>query len=417
MNKPRLFLGFIVGLTLITLWISWRTPLVRAIKNEEPIFGLLVGTDLTDHARHADTIVLARYSSVFRSLDLLSIPRDTKVNLPGTKIKRINEIYTYAFRTSKNHDFACQELFRAVRWLLFSSGKSTVTFHSEMEQGNFFYAQVDYNGFKKMIDSLGGISVTIDDPMHYDDQWGNLHIHLDPGKKTLNGQRALEYIRFRGLSGDFGRILRQQEFLLNLLNRFKNPVNILKLPQIVWISLSSIKTNLNWFEQFFLLYEIKDLPKNHVRLIQLPGQPSSHGFWIPDADGITATATLLTPGKKSNLEIKNSLSKDEKNLPQEQKRSPHSEITVEVWNASDKKGAALEVVRKLRGAGFDVVKWGNYLSRQQKTLVRDHKGESEQARTIANLLQPSGAKVFTRLETNPLVDIEIIIGEDYGTEK
>ena len=78
-----------------------------------------------------------------------------------------------------------------------------------------YYAQLDYGGFKKMIDLLGGVPVIVDEPMHYDDNWGKLHIHFEPGKHFLNGQKALEYVRYRGLSGDFGRVLRQQEFLLS----------------------------------------------------------------------------------------------------------------------------------------------------------------------------------------------------------
>ena len=88
--------------------------------------------------------------------------------------------------------------------------------------------------------------------------------------------------------------------------------------------------------------------------------------------------------------------------------------TVEVWNASSRKGLALEVVRKLGAAGFDVVKWGNYDSRQSRTMVRDHRGDKRQALAIAAALSSPRVEVFTRVESNPLVDVEVILGEDYG---
>ncbi|OGR85081.1 MAG: hypothetical protein A2901_02265 [Elusimicrobia bacterium RIFCSPLOWO2_01_FULL_54_10] len=88
-------------------------------------------------------------------------------------------------------------------------------------------------------------------------------------------------------------------------------------------------------------------------------------------------------------------------------------MTVEVWNASSKAGLALEVVRSLRDAGFDVVKWGNFASRQKKTFVRDHRGGSEAAQAVVRSLKTPNAEIFTRLEANPLVDLEVVLGQDY----
>lgn len=418
LNGGRLFALIIVILVVCALWVSWRNPISCTIRKQQPIFGILVGTDWVDYARHSDTIILARYEPGSRSLDLLSIPRDTKINFPELRVKRINEIYAYAYRTKKDHDIACKELIKAVQRLLFSHLLSTGSLSPETVPQIPYYVQVDYKGFRKMIDLLGGVEVTIDEPMHYDDNWGNLHIHFDPGQTLLNGQKALEYIRFRGFTGDFGRVVRQQEFLLNVLNRFKNPINIFKLPQIIWTSLSSTKTNLGWMGKLMILWELKDLRKERIRLMQLPGKASRDGFWIVDEEGMNATAMFLATGK-GNPEEKSFTSSEDQNISKKESENANlqSKITVEVWNASSKKGLALEVVRKLRTAGFDVVKWGNYESRQMRTFVRDHAGEIQQARSIANLLASPKIEVFTRLEANPLVDIEVVLGEDYGAGK
>lgn len=410
---PRIFAGLIVLLMAVALFLSWRSPFSRAVQEDRPLFGLLVGTDYVDNARHSDTIVLVHYDPATRSLDLLSIPRDTRVELPHLKIKKITEVYAYAFRNSKkSHEAACRELIKTVQWLLFSRSTTSLDDLPPSVPQIPFYAQVDYTGFKKVIDLLGGVEVTVDEPMHYDDNWGNLHIHFDPGKYVLNGQKALEYVRFRGQSGDFGRVLRQQEFLMNIFKRFKNPVNILKLPKIVWISLTSIRTNLGWYDRLLVLNELKDLAREHIRLMQLPGRSSKEGYWMPNYEDITATADLIFSGKPS-MEIQASTTA----ISSADSGSIASKPTVEVWNASSRKGLALDVVRQLRSAGFDVVKWGNYSSRQQRTMVRDHKGDKQQARAIAAALTSSRVEVFTRVESNPLVDVEVILGEDYGTEK
>jgi anionic cell wall polymer biosynthesis LytR-Cps2A-Psr (LCP) family protein len=65
---------------------------------------------------------------------------------------------------------------------------------------------VDYALFCKAIDAVGGIEIEVEEPMHYDDSAGNLHIHFEPGRYLFNGQKALEYIRYRGNAGDTGRI-------------------------------------------------------------------------------------------------------------------------------------------------------------------------------------------------------------------
>ena len=119
MKGARLFGLGIVFLTGMALFLSWKSPLARALNRPSPIFGLLVGTDFVDHARHSDTIVLARYDPAHRSLDLLSIPRDTRIDEPQLKVKKINEVYAYAFRLKNNHEYAVGELSKVLEKLLF----------------------------------------------------------------------------------------------------------------------------------------------------------------------------------------------------------------------------------------------------------------------------------------------------------
>lgn len=418
--SPKLFAGIIFVLAALSLAASMLSPFSRAVRRQEPVLGLLVGTDWVDNARHADTMVLMRYDPARRSLDLLSIPRDTRISIPGLRIRRMNEVYAYAFRTSnRNHDAAMRELARIIRAALFaapavssapsgSPGTETVETRDQFPEIEY-YAQLDYDAFRRVIDLLGGVSVTVDEPMHYDDNWGKLHIHFDPGHYVLDGQRALEYVRYRGHSGDYGRVARQQQFLLKIFERFKNPLNLLKIPRILFISIPSVKTNLNVFEKLLVMWELKDVRRHQIRLMQLPGRAQG-GYWIPDADGLMATARVLS--KRGGPEAEPST-----------KRAPSSAgapvlpaakaPTVEVWNASSKSGLALTVVRDLRGKGFDVVKWGNYKSRMKRTIVRDHKGDTESARAVAAALATPKAEVFTQMESKPLVDIEVILGEDY----
>ena len=96
-----------------------------------------------------------------------------------------------------------------------------------------FFLHMDYQGFRNFIDILGGLRVRVDEPMHYDDNAGKLHIHYEPGEYLMGGQEALEYVRFRGKSGDRGRVLRQMDFMRLLFDRVTSAELFLRWPRLV----------------------------------------------------------------------------------------------------------------------------------------------------------------------------------------
>src|SRR5262245_51347165 len=109
--KPDgIFLCAIVFCVIVSLIGSALSRVSRALRAGRPLYGLLIGTDWVDNAQHSDTIVFAHYDPSFRTLDLLSIPRDTKVEIPHLRVRKINEVYAYAYRASnRNHDAAARE--------------------------------------------------------------------------------------------------------------------------------------------------------------------------------------------------------------------------------------------------------------------------------------------------------------------
>ena len=112
-----------------------------------------------------------------------------------------------------------------------------------------YYAVVTFSAFAHFIDAVGPVPVTINRPMHYDDNWGNLHIHFEPGEYLLDGDRALEYVRFRHSSlGDLGRIKRQHRFLKNLLVSVIDFKTILAIPRFIKIYREDIFTNISLCE-------------------------------------------------------------------------------------------------------------------------------------------------------------------------
>lgn len=368
----------IVALVGLCLYFSWTSPVARAIRHGEMINGLIIGTDYVDYARHSDTLVFINYRPETRFANVISIPRDTRYSPPGYRFTRINEVYTYNYRVKKNAFLASQEVRYAVESLF--GNRVAIP----------YYVEINYASFRNFIDLLGGVTIDIEEPMHYDDNAGNLHIHFEAGKTHLNGKQALEYVRYRSKAGDLGRVFRQQRFLKAVLARFKNPYVLFRMPTIIRTVSKDIKTNLSAWDIIAAAMELKDIKAEDVRLAQLPGRPR-RDYWEVDPENcagffdkiLPSTATAVSQGPK---------------------------VRVEVWNASGKNGLAEKVNWILRQKGYDVMDYGTFSVRQKKTLIKDLTGDLRAAQKISDII--SCGEVITRYDTKRFVDISIILGED-----
>jgi LCP family protein required for cell wall assembly len=381
MNKLKVEHYILLGIALLvglTLYLSWTSPFARAIRNGELINGLVIGTDWVDYARHSDTLIFANYDPTRRFLNIISIPRDTHFSPPGYTFHRINEIYAYHYRTKKNDVLACQEVRQSVELLL----QNRVAIP--------YYIQFDYSSFRKFIDLLGGVTIDVEEPMHYDDSAGNLHIHFEPGVHHMNGQQALEYVRYRGKAGDIGRVYRQQRFFKAALARLKNPLVLIKLPGIIRTMAAEIRTNLTLWDMIAGALELKDLHTADIRLAQLPGAPN-RDYWEVDQENCAGLLDKIYPSTSTAV-------------------SQGPKVRVEVWNASGKNKLAEKVNWILRQKGFDVVDWGTFSVSQKKTLIKDLTGDLRTAQRISNIIECG--EVVTRYDAKRFVDISVILGED-----
>ncbi len=177
-------------------------PKVEAARGAQTI--LLIGSDhrfLTPkNAVHSDTIILARIDATGHRISLLSIPRDLYVPIAGHGEDRINDAYTYG---------GAALLIKTVREV----------FGVRIDH----FVEVNFAGFRKLVDSVGGIYLPIDQ-RYFNENVGTIatdysNIDLQPGYQKLNGTQALEFARFRHTDSDFYRAARQQLFLRAVLGR------------------------------------------------------------------------------------------------------------------------------------------------------------------------------------------------------
>ena len=382
LSKDQIILAVIVLAVAVSIFFTVTSPLARLIRNGQQVNGLLLGTDWVDYARHSDTLVFVNYNPDNRFLNLISIPRDTHFSPEGFHFSRINEVYAYSYHMKKDDYFACRQTATAVEELF--GGRVRIP----------YYVQINYSGFRKFIDLIGGIDVDIDEAMNYDDNAQNLHIHFEPGKQHLGGDRALEFVRFRDKSGDLGRVFRQQRFLKSALAKFRSPMLIVRVPQIADIIFREVKTNLSFWDMLVCMIELKDIHAKDVRIAQLPGAPRKDLKWEVDFENCAGLFDKILCSSQAAA------------APQDVKPR------VEVWNASSKPKLAEQVTWLLRDKGFDVINYGNYAARQKKTLIKDLTGDLRGAQKIADIL--SCGEVVTRYDAKRYIDISVTLGEDYN---
>ncbi|MBD3300600.1 MAG: hypothetical protein GF347_04570 [Candidatus Moranbacteria bacterium] len=175
-------------------------------KNKERINILLLGRASKDYpgSHLTDTIILVSYKPKTNQAAMLSIPRDLYVKIPEThRYTKINFIYHYGTQAEKQNG--------GIKYM-----KKVVKEVTNQEID--YYIMLDFKGFEKLIDEIGGITVNVTKSLH-DEKYPGPNFsyqtfHIDPGVQTLNGETALKYVRTRhNPGGDFGRSFRQQQVL------------------------------------------------------------------------------------------------------------------------------------------------------------------------------------------------------------
>lgn len=180
---------------------------------------LLSGID--NDAGGSDTNILMRFDAVNQTIDLVSLPRDTLM-ASGHKLN-----YAYASGgTQKLRDEIGDLLGVPVD----------------------FYVSVDLDGFIALVDKIGGVDFEVPIDMNYDDPYQDLHIHFEKGMQHLDGQAAMEVVRFRHNNDgtgygteDIGRIGTQQAFLKAVAQKLLKLENI---PAMAEVFLNYVKTDL-----------------------------------------------------------------------------------------------------------------------------------------------------------------------------
>lgn len=231
----------------------------------------------------SDTIVILSIDVKNKSVNAISIPRDSKVYLAdGHGIQKINSAY------------ALGGIELTVKTIEETLG---IKLHN--------YIIVNAQGVRELIDALGGIPIHIDSNMHYNDDSAKLHINLKKGDYVLDGKQSEEYLRYRkDALGDIGRVHRQQKFLKALIEKVKSPESLRKIPEAIKIASLNTRTDLNLYQMSQYAAIAREIDLNKVEFVMLPGAPNKKGiisYWILDPEKTQQVINRLIYRKKSEM--------------------------------------------------------------------------------------------------------------------
>lgn len=237
---------------------------------KDPInIALLVGDKWESNT---DTIMVVNYNPSTNDLNIISIPRDTKVTLSNDKIVKINSIYA-----NKGGDILLMKLLSDMLGI-------------DVQ----YYIYLNLSVFRNVINLLDGVWIDIPIDLDYDDPLQDLHIHLKKGMQLLDGEKAEQYLRFRHPNGpyteemlqfydgsDIKRIEVQQRFIQELIKQKVKLTNISKLNSIIDAIFDHLKTNVPLSEVLKLAsnFNIKDFSADKVNTFTLPGYAIETAPW------------------------------------------------------------------------------------------------------------------------------------------
>ena len=214
----------------------------------------------------SDVMLLVRFDPKTEKMSVLSIPRDTRVEMDGVGVIKIN---------ASNVNGGPAASAKLVSQLLNGT---------QIDR----YLRVNVEGVQKLVDALGGVTVDVPKDMKYQDESQHLYINLKKGRQHLNGDQTLQLLRFRhDGNGDIGRIERQHIVMQALMQQTLNPATVARFPQILSVVQSNLDSNLSVEELLALVgYGVK-IDRAKVQMLTLPGHANSikrHevSYWLPD---------------------------------------------------------------------------------------------------------------------------------------
>jgi len=370
----------------------------KVAEKNEPVNILVMGVDIgtpgatnKNDPKRTDTIILMNYNPQTREINLVSIPRDTFIIL-NKKSEKINAAHAYG-------GVPC--LIDAVEKLL------------DIKVN--YYGKIDYNGFRQVIDAIGGINMEITRRMDYDDNLQNLHIHFKKGETVhLDGKKAEEFFRWRknndntGLvDGDIGRIENQHLFIGKVVEKFRSASILPKIPSIMKVIPNYVETNMEPNDILNYGWAFTKVDKEKIKTLTLQGEAKymhDVSYFVYDENKNKDILSILHSSEEASAN-KSSI----KNVQLDK-----SNISLQVLNCTGKAGLASHYSKEILKDGYENVQTGNG-KRISKSKIIVCGLDNKYDELIKSELDIKNLERMMKKEGN--FDIIVMLGDDYISSK
>ncbi len=357
-------------------------PLGEPFPGRTRINVLLLGSDEVEGTCRSDTIMVLLLNPKLKRAALLSIPRDSRVEIPGHGRNKINAAYA----------FGGVEL-------------AQETVEEFLDIRIDYHVEIGFDAFVGVVDDLGGVDIEVPDPKgrgaglvadtYYDP------INLKPGYQHLDGKQALQFARYRNDS-DIERTKRQQQLLRAITDQKFNVWNVIRLMRAGRKLLDRLNTDIKWDPAVDFIRVMQKIPASEIMTATVPTGDRYIGGIYYGIVHQNALADLLD-------DMDDYLSRV--NLPG---------ATIEVANGSGVVGAAQVAAELLTEAGFEIADVGNADSFDYDHTVINHRATARKAaREVKQALKLPQAELVEQREWHGSLDLEVavVLGKDFDTER
>ncbi|MVP02492.1 LCP family protein [Paenibacillus lutrae] len=292
-----LILMFIIGIgTYVGFLYSKTDSLIKKVGTTEvvpaaqsakvkPLSILLMGVDSREETGtlNSDVIMAVTLNPETKSATVVSLPRDVEMKLKKNgESHKANYFYPHFTLTEPE-----------------TAMKKTKEFFGGFFEVKFDYmATIDFDGFKQIVDELGGLTLNVDMDMRYVDNWDGTDINLKKGVQTLNGKQTLDFIRYRksnrntAESTDIARNERQQQVLNEIVKELKSVGGVASIGGILDAVGNNMKTDIPSSQIYDLITKYITIDTQNIEFISLTGDWVSPYIVLVDEEVEKAKAAL-----------------------------------------------------------------------------------------------------------------------------
>jgi LCP family protein required for cell wall assembly len=282
-----------------------------------------------------------------------------------------------------------------------------------------YYVRINFVGFEKLVDAIGGITINVEKPIHDaeypDNAYGTFVLDIPAGVQQMNGVRALQYARTRHGSSDFDRMARQRAVIMAAGDKLLSVDTLARIPQLLQIAGDTVKTDLTLDEMIALANIAKQLDRARVRSASVDQSitatvvtPQGAMVEVPDWDKLRKLlddlfpAAIIPVAATPNL-IKTQLAAEE--------------VRIELQNGTLVTDLAKNTAERLREKGLNVVLYGDAERFDYaETLIVPYTDKRYTVEALASQLAVRPENIRRANNGKPGVDVLIILGQDYARQ-